>query len=261
MPLYCTLVSRLSYLVSAVLERVVGIEPTSSAWKAEVLPLNYTRIQMTEDRGQKTDLKASRKAALFFRSVFRFQSSVFRCGLLSSVFRLVEGEGFEPSKAEPSDLQSDPFGRSGTPPKADSAPSSLAFPLRRKASAQLHRRAIHVALEARSGCPSRARADTRSHPLSGHKGPPGHSQVPLCLGPARKRRILRECPIVCQQMLLIFPANLAPRTRPTLAKTRMRPARRGPGGVPLRASETGTIGCNRFRCARPYPGPRFPARP
>ena len=25
------------------LERVVGIEPTSSAWKAEVLPLNYTR--------------------------------------------------------------------------------------------------------------------------------------------------------------------------------------------------------------------------
>ncbi len=29
---------------------------------------------------------------------------------------LVEGEGFEPSKAEPSDLQSDPFNRSGTPP-------------------------------------------------------------------------------------------------------------------------------------------------
>ena len=29
---------------------------------------------------------------------------------------LVEGEGFEPSKAVPSDLQSDPFGHSGTPP-------------------------------------------------------------------------------------------------------------------------------------------------
>ena len=26
------------------LERVKGIEPSSSAWKAEVLPLNYTRI-------------------------------------------------------------------------------------------------------------------------------------------------------------------------------------------------------------------------
>ncbi len=27
-----------------VLERVMGIEPTTSAWKAEVLPLNYTRL-------------------------------------------------------------------------------------------------------------------------------------------------------------------------------------------------------------------------
>ncbi len=31
--------------------------------------------------------------------------------------KMVEGEGFEPSKAEPSDLQSDPFGHSGTPPR------------------------------------------------------------------------------------------------------------------------------------------------
>ena len=29
------------YLI--LLERVMGIEPTSSAWEAEVLPLNYTR--------------------------------------------------------------------------------------------------------------------------------------------------------------------------------------------------------------------------
>ena len=26
------------------LERVMGIEPTCSAWKADILPLNYTRI-------------------------------------------------------------------------------------------------------------------------------------------------------------------------------------------------------------------------
>jgi hypothetical protein len=26
------------------MERVMGIEPTPSAWKAEVLPLNYTRL-------------------------------------------------------------------------------------------------------------------------------------------------------------------------------------------------------------------------
>ena len=53
----------------------MGIEPTSSAWKAEVLPLNYTRIST------------------------------------------LEGAGFEPAKAKPSDLQSDPFDRSGTPPR------------------------------------------------------------------------------------------------------------------------------------------------
>jgi hypothetical protein len=30
-------------VVPSCLERVMGIEPTPSAWKAEVLPLNYTR--------------------------------------------------------------------------------------------------------------------------------------------------------------------------------------------------------------------------
>jgi hypothetical protein len=33
---------------------------------------------------------------------------------------MVEGGGFEPPKAEPSDLQSDPFGHSGTPPRVNS---------------------------------------------------------------------------------------------------------------------------------------------
>ena len=63
------------------MERIVGIEPTLSAWKAEVLPLNYTREY----------------------SIYLY-------------LKMVEGEGFEPSKAEPSDLQSDPFNHSGTPP-------------------------------------------------------------------------------------------------------------------------------------------------
>src|SRR5512139_3841199 len=34
-----------------------------------------------------------------------------------TAIKLVVGEGFEPSKAEPSDLQSDPFDRSGIPPE------------------------------------------------------------------------------------------------------------------------------------------------
>lgn len=33
------------YKVSAVEERVAGIEPAYCAWEAHVLPLNYTRMQ------------------------------------------------------------------------------------------------------------------------------------------------------------------------------------------------------------------------
>jgi hypothetical protein len=40
--------------LSILLERVMGIEPTYSAWEADVLPLNYTRAaaDFTENRGQ-----------------------------------------------------------------------------------------------------------------------------------------------------------------------------------------------------------------
>ncbi len=40
---------------------------------------------------------------------------------------MVEGEGFEPSKAEPADLQSDPFDRSGTPPLSCPVSGPTAF--------------------------------------------------------------------------------------------------------------------------------------
>ena len=43
---------------------------------------------------------------------FRF----FRHSTVTDDLEMVEGEGFEPSKAEPADLQSAPFNRSGTPP-------------------------------------------------------------------------------------------------------------------------------------------------
>ena len=68
----------------------MGIEPTLSAWKAEVLPLNYTRAMRRPPPAH---------------------------GNISARYILVEGGGFEPPKVEPSDLQSDPFGHSGTPPK------------------------------------------------------------------------------------------------------------------------------------------------
>ena len=55
-------------------------------------------------------------------NLFRFSSSPAKP--LREILFLVEGGGFEPPKAEPSDLQSDPFDRSGTPPKK--RPYSLA---------------------------------------------------------------------------------------------------------------------------------------
>ena len=74
-------------------ERVMGIEPTSSAWKAEVLPLNYTRWILC-----------------------RFHPPTLN-RIPPDPCTLVEGVGFEPTKAEPPDLQSGPFDRSGTPPQ------------------------------------------------------------------------------------------------------------------------------------------------
>ena len=80
----------------------MGIEPTSSAWKAEVLPLNYTRSE-------------------HFSLLIKRRSNRTGATLLATVKlagdHLVEGGGFEPPKAEPTDLQSAPFDRSGTPPK------------------------------------------------------------------------------------------------------------------------------------------------
>ena len=73
------------------MERAAGIEPARSAWKADVLPLNYARLDV--------------RARLDTVRVQRADET-----------GMVGGGGFEPPKALPSDLQSDPFGRSGIPP-------------------------------------------------------------------------------------------------------------------------------------------------
>ena len=77
------------------LERAAGIEPASSAWKAEVLPLNYAR-------------KSKNKALNSY--CFKFASTFIS-------LRLIGGAGgwIRTTEAFASDLQSDPFGHSGTP--------------------------------------------------------------------------------------------------------------------------------------------------
>ena len=107
----------------------MGIEPTQSAWKAEVLPLNYTRNDFSHQ--QLLGLLAlhlfsivdlAYACSTFFLSAFASNPPPAYCQievpLLNSLLLImVEGGGFEPPKAEPADLQSAPFGRSGTPPK------------------------------------------------------------------------------------------------------------------------------------------------
>jgi hypothetical protein len=68
------------------LERVKGIEPSSSAWKAVALPLSYTRVQRTDDGKLRS----------------------FDFCLLSSVYcpLLVGDVGLEPTRRKPADLQS-----------------------------------------------------------------------------------------------------------------------------------------------------------
>ena len=40
---YWRIISLCLHVVEEKMERVMGIEPTCSAWKADILPLNYTR--------------------------------------------------------------------------------------------------------------------------------------------------------------------------------------------------------------------------
>ena len=83
-------------------ERVKGVEPSSLAWKAIALPLSYTRCFSC------------------LCGMFHYGISFHRCFiefLLSGYpFYVVGSTGFEPVKALPSDLQSDPFDRSGNSP-------------------------------------------------------------------------------------------------------------------------------------------------
>ena len=89
------------------MERMMRIELTLSAWKAEVLPLNYIRIMWSGRRDSNSRPSPWQGDAL--------PLSHFR--ILFIPIKLVEGDGFEPSKAQLTDLQSAPFGHSGIPPE------------------------------------------------------------------------------------------------------------------------------------------------
>ena len=140
---------------AAILKRVKGIEPSSSAWKAVALPLSYTRKRIRKGEFvMRNDPSRANRLTLIPHSAFASPHSISTrrrrlgrsrteppttlqrattwrqpSGAAQNFTRAtswrepsgaarkpVVGAGFEPAKAEPSDLQSDPFDRFGNPP-------------------------------------------------------------------------------------------------------------------------------------------------
>ena len=130
---------RLSYMsaILLTLERVAGIEPAYSAWKADVLPLNYTRWSYSQNHSSMAwDSGLTQPTRLTTYIVSAFGSApaghgIFRRSYGSSsasdphsrtshhvrLFKHGGGGWIRTTEARASDLQSDPFGHSGTPPK------------------------------------------------------------------------------------------------------------------------------------------------
>ena len=96
---------QLSYEPTKIVERMMRIELTPSAWKAEVLPLNYIR----------TKLERKTRFELATLALARRCSTPEPLPHMYCFEKMVEGDGFEPSKAQLTDLQSAPFGHSGIP--------------------------------------------------------------------------------------------------------------------------------------------------
>src|SRR5699024_2644136 len=98
------------------LERVKGVEPSTSAWKAEVLPLNYTRILINllllyYSRTLPLHLQAdSRKYGA--SGQLEANSMMSRSSLnYTRIFKTMEGVGLEPTNPMGADLQSAAFGQ------------------------------------------------------------------------------------------------------------------------------------------------------
>lgn len=103
-----------------------GSNSRQSAWKAEALPTELLppkvynrslfRIRLYNPSKRFCPQKLQKNPRRKPCSLYFSTSTVNRNLLHPTFLRLVVGGGFEPPKASPTDLQSVPFGHSGTPP-------------------------------------------------------------------------------------------------------------------------------------------------
>ena len=107
------------------MERVNGIGPSYAAWKAAVLPLNYTRIGDSEgNRTLDPLIKSQLLYHLSYRVIVCSRASgqtlfpTSRPTIGSSANKMVETGGFEPPNPEGADLQSAAFSHFATSPQS-----------------------------------------------------------------------------------------------------------------------------------------------
>ena len=100
----------------------MGIEPTYPAWKAGVLPLNYTRMKRYICLLKRETLTAQSRNRTSDTRIFSpllyqlsYLGQPYQPEYLSSWYGM-GGGGFEPPKQVAADLQSVPFGHSGIHP-------------------------------------------------------------------------------------------------------------------------------------------------
>ena len=84
---------------------------------------------------------------------------------------VVEGGGFEPPKAEPTDLQSAPFDRSGTPPRSSNDQFSLFRPRSSRFFGQISQSLAHFP---QAWSPQREIRSPQEHPHEIHTRPPSN---------------------------------------------------------------------------------------
>jgi hypothetical protein len=72
------------------MERVMGIEPTLPAWKAGVLPLNYTRIEVYGGSGRNRTADTRIFSPLLYRLSYR--ANYVWLGMKDSNLRMTESK-------------------------------------------------------------------------------------------------------------------------------------------------------------------------
>ncbi len=96
---------QIHYLTQSDMERETGIEPVSLAWKAKVLPLNYSRIARALTARHRCPETLSERLS---------PNTLY---LIACWWRRLDSNQ---RRRKPTDLQSAPFSHSGTPPQRTS---------------------------------------------------------------------------------------------------------------------------------------------